>query len=107
MMATLNETPSVEPTAYAGLSPAMWRYVGIAAILAIACVLPFAVSGYRVSQFSQVLIYAIAMLECGILQQVQREKSAFLGQTLDKELVSVDLQGSFFALSLGAEQITS
>jgi hypothetical protein len=58
MMATLNETPSVEPAAYAGLSPTMWRYVGIAAILAIACILPFAVSGYRVSQFSQVLIYA-------------------------------------------------
>jgi branched-chain amino acid transport system permease protein len=67
MMATLNETPSVEPEAYAGLSPAMWRYVGIAAILAIACTLPFAVSGYRVSQFSQVLIYAIAMLGLNIL----------------------------------------
>ena len=36
----------------------MWRYVGIAAILAIACILPFAVSGYHVSQFSQVLIHA-------------------------------------------------
>ena len=61
------ETPSVEPPAYADLSPAMWRYVGIAAILAIACTLPFAVSGYRVSQFSQVLIYAIAMLGLNIL----------------------------------------
>jgi branched-chain amino acid transport system permease protein len=67
MMATLNETPSVEPEAYAGLSPTMWRYVGIAVILAIACTLPFAVSGYRVSQFSQVLIYAIAMLGLNIL----------------------------------------
>ena len=66
-MATLNETPSVKPAAYAGLSPAMWRYVGIAAILAIACILPFAVSGYHVSQFSQVLIYAIAMLGLNIL----------------------------------------
>jgi hypothetical protein len=49
MMPTLNETPSVEPPADADLSPATWRYVGIAAILAIACTLPFAVSGYRVS----------------------------------------------------------
>jgi branched-chain amino acid transport system permease protein len=66
-MATLNETPSVKPAAYAGLSLAMWRYVGIAAILAIACFLPFAVSGYHLSQFSQVLIYAIAMLGLNIL----------------------------------------
>ena len=49
MMTTPNETGSVEPMAYAGLSSATWRYVGIAAILAIACTLPFAVSGYRVS----------------------------------------------------------
>jgi branched-chain amino acid transport system permease protein len=67
MMATLNKTPSVEPAAYAGLSPAIWRYIGIATILAIACILPFAVSGYRLSQFSQVLIYAIAMLGLNIL----------------------------------------
>jgi branched-chain amino acid transport system permease protein len=66
-MTKLGETPSVEPAAYAGQSPAMWRYVGIAAILAIACILPFAVSGYRVSQFSQVLIYAIAILGLNIL----------------------------------------
>jgi branched-chain amino acid transport system permease protein len=84
MMATLNETPSVEPTAYAGLSPAMWRYVGIAAILAIACILPFAVSGYRVSQFSQVLIYAIAMLGLNIL-------TGFSGQ------ISLG-QGAFYAI---------
>jgi len=36
-------------------------------ILAIACILPFAISGYHVSQFSQVLIYAIAMLGLNIL----------------------------------------
>jgi branched-chain amino acid transport system permease protein len=81
MMATLNQTSSVEVAAYAGLSPTMWRYVGIAAILAIACVLPFAVSGYRVSQFSQVLIYAIAMLGLNILTgfngQISLGHSAF------------------------------
>jgi len=48
MMTTLNETPSVRPAAYAGQSPAMWRYGGIGAILAIACILPFAVSGFLV-----------------------------------------------------------
>ena len=67
MMTTPNEIGSVEPMACAGLSSAIFRYVGITALLAIACALPFAVSGYRVSQFSQVLIYAIAMLGLNIL----------------------------------------
>jgi branched-chain amino acid transport system permease protein len=66
MKATLKETPSFEFLAN-GLLPAIWRYVGITAILAIACILPFAISGYHVSQFSQVLIYAIAMLGLNIL----------------------------------------
>ena len=83
-MATLNKTSSVKPAAYAVRSPAMWRYVGIAAILAIACTLPFAVSGYRVSQFSQVLIYAIAMLGLNIL-------TGFNGQ------ISLG-QGAFYAI---------
>jgi branched-chain amino acid transport system permease protein len=83
-MAMLNKTSSVEPAAYAGLSPAMWRYVGVAAILVIACTLPFAVSGYRVSQFSQVLIYAIAMLGLNIL-------TGFNGQ------ISLG-QGAFYAI---------
>ena len=62
----------------------MWRYVGIAAILAIACILPFAVSGYRVSQFSQVLIYAIAMLGLNIL-------TGYAGQlSLDRSHLDLD-----------------
>jgi branched-chain amino acid transport system permease protein len=83
MITTPNETPSVEPVAHAGLSPAIFRYVGIAAILVIACILPFAVSGYRVSQFSQVLIYAIAMLGLNILTgfngQISLGQGAFYG----------------------------
>ncbi len=82
-MATLNKKPSVRPAAYAGRSPAIWQYAGIAAILAIACTLPFAVSGYRVSQFSQVLIYAIAMLGLNILTgfngQISLGQGAFYG----------------------------
>jgi branched-chain amino acid transport system permease protein len=66
-MPPINETPSVKAAAYARLSPAMWRYVGIAAILTIACILPFAVSGYHLSQFSQVQVYASAMLGLNIL----------------------------------------
>jgi branched-chain amino acid transport system permease protein len=62
---------------------AIIRYAGNAAILAIACSLPFAVSGYRVSQFSQVLIYAIAMLGLNILTgfngQISLGQGAFYG----------------------------
>jgi branched-chain amino acid transport system permease protein len=82
-MATLNEIPLGKPAAYAGLSPAMWRYVSIVAILAVACILPFAVSGYRLSQFSQVLIYAIALLGLNILTgfngQISLGQGAFYG----------------------------
>jgi branched-chain amino acid transport system permease protein len=66
MKAMLNETPLVEAVANR-LSPPIWRWLGIAAVLATACILPFAISGYHVSQFSQVLIYAIAMLGLNIL----------------------------------------
>jgi branched-chain amino acid transport system permease protein len=83
MMATLNKTPSLKPAAHAVQWPPMWRYVGIAAILAIAGILPFAVSGYRLSQFSQVLIYAIAMLGLNILTgfngQISLGHGAFYG----------------------------
>jgi branched-chain amino acid transport system permease protein len=91
IMATCNKTQPVEPAAYAVRSPAMWRYVGIAAILAIACTLPFAVSGYRVFQFSQVLIYAIAMLGLNIL-------TGFNGQ------ISLG-QGAFYAIGAYATAI--
>jgi hypothetical protein len=66
MMATLNKTIG-KARGTSVQWPPMWRYVGIAAILAIAGILPFAVSGYHLSQFSQVLIYAIAMLGLNIL----------------------------------------
>jgi branched-chain amino acid transport system permease protein len=66
MNAKLNGPPPIEAVANR-LSPAIGRCLGIAAILAIACILPFAISGYHVSQFSQVLIYAIALLGLKIL----------------------------------------
>jgi branched-chain amino acid transport system permease protein len=66
MKAILNKAPPVDGLTNR-FSPAIWRCLGIAAILAIACFLPFAISGYRVSQFSQVLIYTIAMLGLNIL----------------------------------------
>ena len=41
--------------------------VGIVALLAVACVLPFVVSEYRTFQFTLVLVYAIALLGLNIL----------------------------------------
>jgi branched-chain amino acid transport system permease protein len=42
-------------------------YIGVAALLAIACVLPFVVSNYRTFQLTLVLVYAIALLGLNIL----------------------------------------
>jgi branched-chain amino acid transport system permease protein len=52
---------------YAGLSLRAWRVVGIAVLLAIACVLPFSLSSYHVFQATQVLVYAMALLGLNIL----------------------------------------
>src|SRR5882672_9419928 len=41
--------------------------LGAAAVLAVACVLPFVVSEYRTFQFTLVLVYAIALLGLNIL----------------------------------------
>jgi branched-chain amino acid transport system permease protein len=81
--AILNEKPLVETVANR-LPSAKWRCLGMAAILTMACILPFAISGYHLSQFSQVLIYAIAMLGLNIL-------TGFNGQ------VSLG-QGAFYAI---------
>jgi branched-chain amino acid transport system permease protein len=81
MITKLNHKKSFVSAAHAGLSPTSWRYVAMAAILATACTLPFVVSGYRASQFSQVLIYAIALLGLNILTgfngQISLGHSAF------------------------------
>jgi branched-chain amino acid transport system permease protein len=52
---------------YAGLSLRAWRMVGIAAVLALACVVPFSLSSYHVFQATQVLVYAMALLGLNIL----------------------------------------
>src|SRR2546422_6141901 len=43
------------------------RILGLVVVLAIACALPFMTSGFRVFQFTLVLIYAIALLGLNIL----------------------------------------
>src|SRR2546425_953594 len=43
------------------------RILGLVVVLALACALPFMMSGFRVFQFTQVFIYAIALLGLNIL----------------------------------------
>ena len=59
------------------------RTVGLALVLAVACALPFTMSGFRVFQFTQVYIYAIAILGLNLLTgfngQISLGHGAFYG----------------------------
>ncbi len=48
-------------------NPLSKKWLGVAALVALACVLPFVVSNYRVFQFTLVLVYAIALLGLNML----------------------------------------
>jgi branched-chain amino acid transport system permease protein len=52
---------------FAGLTAAMWGRLGVAAALALGLAIPFVVSDYHVFQFTQVLVYAIALLGLNLL----------------------------------------
>ena len=43
------------------------RLIGLLLVLAVACLLPFVVSNYRVFQFTLALVYAIALLGLNML----------------------------------------
>lgn len=47
--------------------PRIWRRAGLAALVVLACLLPFVMSNYRVFQFSLAYVYAIALLGLNIL----------------------------------------
>jgi branched-chain amino acid transport system permease protein len=67
----------------AGGGGATVKTVGLALVLAVACALPFAMSGFRVFQFTQVYIYAIAILGLNMLTgfngQISLGHGAFYG----------------------------
>ncbi|HYA07008.1 MAG TPA: branched-chain amino acid ABC transporter permease [Xanthobacteraceae bacterium] len=52
---------------YAALSIGAWRWIGTAALIAFAAVLPFGLSNYHVFELTLVMIYAIAVLGLNIL----------------------------------------
>lgn len=52
---------------FAGFTHASLRRLGLAALLGLACLLPFVASSYQTFQFTMVLVYAIALLGLNIL----------------------------------------
>ncbi len=47
--------------------PQAWKMAGLLALVAVACALPFSLSGFRLFQFAQVWAYAIALLGLNML----------------------------------------
>ncbi len=69
-MATLETSrPATSTSAplFAGLSLRAWQLIGLAAVLAAACVLPFVISSYQLLLANQVIVYAVALLGLNIL----------------------------------------
>ncbi len=60
-------TAAAQPLKVGGLTLANWRIVGLAALVLGACILPFFVKDYRTFQFTQVLVYAIALMGLNLL----------------------------------------
>jgi branched-chain amino acid transport system permease protein len=60
-------TPVISLPRYAGLSPRVWKAIGLFALAAGAVALPFLVSNYRVFQFNMVLVYTIVLLGLNML----------------------------------------
>jgi branched-chain amino acid transport system permease protein len=58
---------AVRTAAGRGELPRAWRVGGLVAVLAVACVLPFVLTGFLVFQFTLVLVYAIALLGLNML----------------------------------------
>jgi branched-chain amino acid transport system permease protein len=59
--------PAARTALIAGLSLRVWKFIGLAAVLVLGCVLPFVVSSYQLLLVNQVVIYAIALLGLNIL----------------------------------------
>ncbi len=59
--------PASEPARIAGLSIRAWRRAGLLALIGLACVLPLALSDFRVFQLTQAMVFAIALLGLNML----------------------------------------
>jgi branched-chain amino acid transport system permease protein len=66
-IASINGTAKLAMEREGAAAISLWRWVGIAALIMVAVVLPFTLSNYQVFQLTQVMIYAIAVLGLNIL----------------------------------------
>jgi branched-chain amino acid transport system permease protein len=66
-MATARVAVRPPSRAVAGISERVWKVGGLAAVLVIAALLPFTMSNFRLFQFTQVYIYAIALMGLNML----------------------------------------
>ncbi|MFL6624262.1 MAG: branched-chain amino acid ABC transporter permease [Sulfurifustaceae bacterium] len=66
MIANAKSVPAAGATYY-GLSVNAWKLIGLAVLIAIACVIPFWASNYRTFQFTLVLVNAIALVGLNML----------------------------------------
>jgi len=55
------------PGTLAGVPERTWKRVGLVALVVVACALPFALTPFRLFQFTQVFIYAIALMGLNML----------------------------------------
>jgi branched-chain amino acid transport system permease protein len=60
-------TARIRVEAESATSIGVWRWIGCVVLIAVAIMLPFALSNYQVFQLTQVMIYAIAVLGLNIL----------------------------------------
>jgi branched-chain amino acid transport system permease protein len=60
-------TGARRPRERPGAGPYPWRLAALLVLLALACVLPFTLSGFRIFQFTQVWAYAVALLGLNML----------------------------------------
>ncbi len=80
------------------------RAAGLLLLLAAACALPFLVSGFRLFQFTQVFIYAMALLGLNILTgyngQISLGHGAFYALGAYTTAILIDKAGMHYALTI-------
>jgi branched-chain amino acid transport system permease protein len=80
------------------------KAAGLLIVLAVACALPFVVSGFRLYQFSQVFIYAMALLGLNILTgyngQISLGHGAFYALGAFTTAILIDKAGVNYALTI-------
>jgi branched-chain amino acid transport system permease protein len=85
-------------------NPRSAQALGVLLLVALACALPFALSGFRLFQFTQVFIYAMALLGLNILTgyngQISLGHGAFYALGAYTTAILIDKAGMHYALTI-------